>query len=629
MKHPLILAIIMISFLTANSQSTKSGLFDQSSVKMSEIPTNTIRSDFGPAVIGDSIFFSSFRDEVIFKSDKKLKDREFYDLFEAQINDSGNVISKRKAIDKFITRFHDGPVSWCPKTGELFVTQSNYVDPAVKYKPFRNENIKLRIMIAKKLNGKWSLAEEFPYNNSEYSIGHPTINESGDTLYFASDMPGGFGATDIYMSVRQNGKWGNPVNLGSQINTSEKDEFPFITGSSYPLRYLIFASAGHNSKGGLDLFYTRLNDPKGEVYQFPEPINSANDDFSMNLPENAEYGYMTSNRPGTGSDDIYKMTFSKYLEYLQEILVLDAKTWKPVPGASVNLCNKKSDKTKNDGLISFWFEKNSVCDVSASAMGYKDNHKIIEIGSYKQGTVLRDTIFLNMILNEKIVLRNIYYDFDKWDIIPESANELDRLVSLLKENPGMKVELGSHTDARGSVRYNMKLSQLRAKAAVDYIVMKGIDKSRIVGTGYGKSQLINKSSAGQNLTPAQHRENRRTEIYIPGFLRGEPIKQNIGDYSNGKPDHSADYSSFKEHGYIIESAHAADDFKFYIILGSFTNKKSASGFVQQLNSEGLKATILGDTEPVRVGIGYKSLILAKKALEDLKSKYPKGWISGE
>jgi outer membrane protein OmpA-like peptidoglycan-associated protein len=633
MKHAFILLSIIISFLNGNSQSKKSELFDQSSVKMSEIKTNTIRSDFGPAIIGDSIYFSSFRDELINKSDKKLKTKEFYDLYSARIDESGDVISGRRALVEFITRFHDGPVSWCSKTGELFITQSNYVDPAVRFKTFRKENIRLRIVVAKKLKDVWTIVEEFPYNNAEYSVGHPAISESGDSLYFASDMPGGFGATDIYMSIRKSGKWNPPVNLGPQVNTSEKDEFPFITGNSYPGRFLIFASTGHNSGGGFDLFYTNLNDRKGEVCQFRAPINSTNDDFAMNLPENVEYGYMTSNRPGTGNDDIYKLTFLKYLEYLQEILVLDAKTWNPIPLALVNFCNKRSIKTGSDGLVSFWMEKNSVCNVTASALGYTDNHKLIKMGYYKQGTVLRDTIFLNIIVNEKIVLRNIYYDFDKWDIIPESAEELDRLVSLMKENPDMKVELSSHTDIRGSAIYNMKLSQLRAQSAVDYLISKGIDKSKITGTGYGKTQLINISVSGQKLESAQHRENRRTEIYIPGFSRGEPVKQLKGDYSDGKPDHTAGYSSYKEHGYIVGNtakpagvSSGTDAMNYYLILGSFREKINASNFVQLLISEGHKAIIIGESEPLRVGIGYESVRQAKKALEDLKDKYPTGWI---
>ena len=631
MKRAILLFLFMIFFFIGNSQSKKSDLFDLSSIKISELKVNTIRSDFGPAIIGDSIFFTSFRDELIVKSDKELMEREFYDLYNARINDSGVVVSGRNPLGEFITRYHDGPVSWCPKTNELYVTQSNYVNPSVKYKAFRNEEIKLRIVVAKKNEGKWTLDEEneFRYNNADYSVGHPAINESGDTLFFTSDKPGGFGETDIYMSVRKKGKWNKPVNMGSKINTSGKDEFPFITGDSYSGRFLIFASTGHGSKGGFDLFYIKLSDPDGVVYPFPEPINTEYDDFAMNLPEYVEYGYMTSNRPGgTGNDDIYRLVFSKYLSYVQEILVLDSKSRKPIPGSLVNFCNRKNQKVEADGIASFSFDKNAICDVTASAFGYKDKSKLIKIGSHKQGTVLRDTIFLDMIVNEKIVLKNIYYDFDKWDILLESAKELDKLVALLKENPDMKVELGSHTDERVSVGYNMKLSQLRAQSAVNYIVSKGIDKSQITGKGYGKSQLINKSTAKIKLTPEQQRENRRTEVFIPGFYVGEPVKQVKGDFSDGKPDIKKGYSSIKEQGSILESSvneravsNSDNEIKFYVILGSFKENKGAVKLVQQLKTEGYNATIVDETKHFRVVIGYQNLSQAKNVLGDLKGKY--------
>ncbi len=634
MKRPFVLPFILISCFTGNAQSAKTDLFDFSSVKMSEIRTNTIRSDFGPTIIDDTIYFSSYRDELINKSDDELRTNGFYTLYKAGIDDLGNVKSGRKIIEEFFTRFHAGPVSWCAKTGELFLTQSNYVDPSVEYKPFRNEDIKLRIIIAKRSGGKWNISEEFPFNNSNYSVGHPAINESGDTLFFASDMPGGFGATDLYFSVRKNQKWSEPVNLGSQINTSEKEEFPFLTGSSFPGRFLIFASTGHNSVGGFDLFYKRLNDPTSEIVHFPVPINSTYDDFAMALPDFVDYGYMTSNRPGTGNDDIYKLTFDNYLEHLFEVLILDAKTWKPISGAQVDFCKIESVKTGMDGLVSHQFKKNSTCDVKASAFGYKDNHKLIVIGKPKRGTVLRDTIFLDMMVNEKIILKNIYYDFDKWDILPESGTELDQLVALMKANPEMKVELSSHTDERGTVPYNQKLSQKRAQSAVDYIVSKGIDPSKIKAVGYGKSRLIYKSTADHKCTPTEHRENRRTEIFIPGFLRGEPVKQEKGDFSSGKPDATKGYRSIQETGLraqenkIVKKENTLA-VNYYLILGSYSNNSDALAGVRRLSNNGYVATIIGKSKPFRVGIGYESLKLAKRALEDLKSKQMDGWILPE
>lgn len=514
-KYHIFLLVLILFTSAAYPQSKDHRLFNNSTLKISGISINSIHSDFGPSVIHDTLYFTTFNDKLFGKSDKALKNKAFYDLYKAGIDKQGIINSEREPLDEFVTRYNDGPVAWCEKTGELFVTQ-NYADQSAKLKPFQKEINRLKIIIAKQINGKWEHIADFPYNNIEYSVGHPAMTDSGDTLLFASDMPGGYGATDLYMSVRKDGNWTTPVNLGNSVNTNGKDEFPFVTGNSYAERFLIFASTGHKSMGGFDLFFKRLNDTKDQVSQFSEPINSVNDDFAMSLPENVEFGYMTSNRPGTGSDDIYKLTFDKFISYLQEIFVFDAKTLKPISRSHVDFCKQESAETDAEGKVSFLFEKNSVCNVTASAIGYTDNSKLINIGKPIQGSVLRDTIFLEMIVNEKIVLRNIYYDFDKWDILPEAAKELDRLVLLMTENPEMKVELSAHTDERGTNDYNLKLSQLRAQAAVDYVISKGVNKIRISGKGYGKSQLINKCN--MDCTPAQHRENRRTEIYIPGLL---------------------------------------------------------------------------------------------------------------
>lgn len=630
LKHLLVLVVVSGFCTSGYAQNTKEVLFDQSSVKITEISTNTKRSDFGPSIIGDSIYFSSFRDEVIGKSDQKFIAREFYDLYRAGIDDSGNVVGPRHAVDEFITRFHDGPVSWCAQTGELFITQSNFTDPQIRYNPFKNENIKLRIVIARHTGGKWNITEEFPYNNAAWSVGHPAINPTGDTLYFTSDMAGGFGETDIYRSVRKNNQWGTPVNLGAQVNTAGKDEFPFVTGNNFPERVLIFASTGHQSKGGFDLFYKRMSDLNPDISQFGEPINSTADDFGMTLPSKGDFGYLTSNRPGTGNDDIYKLTFDRGIEYLHEIFVRDAKSLNPIPGALINFCGKKSEFTGQNGLVSFPFLKNSTCDIQASALGYKDNHMVVTNGMPKAGSPRRDTISLDMNVNQKIVLKNIYYDFDKWDILPESARELDRLVAFTKENPEIKVELTSHTDERGSEKYNLKLSQLRAQAAVDYVVSKGIEKSTVTGKGMGETQLINKSSPGFGLTPVQHRENRRTEIFIPGLLSSEPVKQEAGDYLSGKPDHTSGYSSLKAHGSIygksLTAAPGSTTQKEYcLILGSFINKTYALKFYDVLKAAGLDAAMINDNDPFRVGIRYNSYTEAKKSLDYLSSTYI-GWI---
>ena len=640
-QYLLLLSSLLLSSVVY-SQSIDNRIFDNSSLAISEIGTNSIHSDFGPAMVEDSLYFTTFNDKLVAKSDHKLRDREFYDLYKATVDKQGNTTSGRVPITEFITRFNDGPVSWCAKTGELFVTQ-NYDDQSIELKPFRNVLDRLRMYVAKKINGKWEHINDFNFNNSGFSVGHPALTESGDTIVFSSDEPGGYGETDLYYSLRVDGVWQHPVNLGPKINTAGKEEFAFITDKYENGRFLIFASKGRSGTGGFDLYYTKFPSDYSEIFHFDAPLNSEFDDFAMTIPTGKDYGYFTSNRPGTGSDDIYKFIFKKVpkkpiikpnikplTKIFRELYVYNISSRHPIPGATIISCNEESYLTDFSGRIDSITCNEKECKVIANALGYSEKTKILLACKNNIG-ITRDTIWMKIIENEKILMRNIYYDYDKWNILPESGKELDKLVSLMKENPEMKVELGSHTDERGSEIYNRKLSQLRANSAVDYVNSKGIDLSRIKGTGYGKTQLINRSTAGKPCTPEQDRENRRTEIFIPGFLMSEPVKQVKGDYSLGEPNHGPDYSSYKEHGSIFNIVTKVDvtepnSKQYYLVLSSFKYLKNASEFVVELKSEGYNAIILSDYGPFNVGIGHKYFNEVKKTLDYFKPKYSNLWI---
>ena len=557
-KYNFLLLILIGCSSVAFSQNKDSRLFNDSILQISQIGINSIHSDFGPFVIQDTIYFTTFNDKLKEKSDWTLRNKEFYDLYMAPIDSIGDIMGKREPVEEFVTQFNDGPVSYCPKTGELFVTQ-NYNDQSVKAKPFHIEVNRLRIIIAKRINGKWKHVSEFPYNNPAYSVGHPAVTESGDTLVFSSDRPGGFGETDLYLSVRQDGKWGIPVNLGPKINTSGKEEFAFLTDHHFNGQFLIFSSKGRFGNGGFDLYYTKFPSEYNEIGHFDSPINTKYDDFAMTIPPGAEFGYLTSNRPGKGDDDIYKFTFKRIKRPVIEALpkcrflyVFDQSSRRPIPGVKIVSCDSLYYITDTNGKVPCMPCITNKCEVKASTFGYPDKTKILMECKMNNSGIVSDTIWMDILVNQKIALKNIYYDFDKWDILPESATELDRLVKLMKENPGMKVELGSHTDDRGTETYNLRLSQMRAKSAVNYIVSRGIEISRIKGTGYGKTQLIHKGIGGAKCTPEQNRENRRTEIFIPGFVRGESVRQQTGDYSDGKPYASKDYSSTKAHESLSE-----------------------------------------------------------------------------
>jgi outer membrane protein OmpA-like peptidoglycan-associated protein len=610
MKTINLLSLLTLLSLSVYAQPKKGELYDQSTVKMEILPVNTVQSDFGPAVIGDTLYFTSYRDELLDQTEKKLRRREFYDLYVAGLDSNGNVSTNRRVLEEFVTRYHDGPISWCEETGELFLTQSNYKKPGVWYNPFRENKINLRITITRKVDGVWQEPVDFTYNNPEYSVGHPAITQNGDTLVFSSNMPGGFGATDLYMSIRKDGVWGAPVNLGERINSPGKDEFPFFTAEGH----LVFASDGRNGLGGMDMYYTKLSTSTGEVVHLDPPVNSNADDFSASFPAGVEYGYMSSNRPGIGNDDIYKLTFKRYMEYLLEISVMDAKSQRPINGAAVTFTDENEKITGPDGKVTRMVERDKEYNLTAKAFGYTDEAKRIKIGDYIPGTVVRDTVWMKMIVKKAIQMKNIYYAFDKWDILPESEAELDKLVVFMTENEDVTIELRSHTDSRGSNAYNLKLSQLRVQSAVDYIRSKGISPDRITAQGYGEEQLINKCANGVWCTPEEHRLNRRTEFIIPGI--GESIPE--------EPSTIPEQPTIKKKETHTELPVKVYD-KYYLVLGSFLDKANAEKFLKELTDQGLQAKIISDN-PYKVGIGYPNLSLAKDDLIKLQGKYPKAWI---
>ncbi len=608
MKRLLLISAAIATSTMLFAQPGKGDLLDSSSVKLDLLPTNTVQSDFGPTVIGDSLYFTTFGDDLLEKTEKRLRKKEFYDLYNAPIDANGEIIGPRHAINEFITRYHDGPVTWCARTGELFMTRSNYTDPVKWYKPFRENYVNLRIVIAKNIDGVWKETEEFSHNNPEYSVGHPAISAGGDTLIFSSNMPGGFGETDLYLSVRQNGTWSKPVNLGEKINTPGKDEFPFITADGF----MIFASNGRGGLGGLDLFYTKLKG--GEITHFGTPVNSEADDFAATIPANAEYGYISSNRPGKGNDDIYKLTFRRYIEYLLEVSVLDEKSKRPIAGATVTFNDGVEKTTSGGGNVNRMIEREKAYSLTAKAFGYTDETKKIQTGNLTPGSVVRDTVWMKMIVKKGIELKNIYYDFDKWNILPESEIELNKLVAFMSENPEITVELSSHTDSRGSNAYNQKLSEKRAESAVSYIVSKGISPDRIKAIGYGESQLINQCKDGVWCPPEVHRLNRRTEFLIPGI--GESVPATI----DTKEKVTGNEATAKAKPAPVTAE------KFHLVLGSFMDRANAEKLQKQLVSQGHQAKILSENKPFKVGIGYNSLSSAKKALIDFKQQYPNAWI---
>jgi outer membrane protein OmpA-like peptidoglycan-associated protein len=510
MKRTLLILVCTLPlFLGAQ---TNSNFLKNVAIEVEKTDINTTESDFGPSFVGDELWFSAFSEEEISKLQQGDSKDVYYNIYVSPIDSEGNLHEgKEVKLQSISAGYHAGPVSYCEKTGELFVTLSNYENPEIKNVVFQKANIPLQIIILKKSGSSWSRVADLPFNSSTYSVGHPAISVSGDTLIFASNIPNkGFGGTDLYMTVRENGQWGEMQNLGEDINTSADDMFPYL----YNGKRLIFSSAGMpGGEGGLDIYFADIErNGFGSPNNFTE-LNSSEDDFGLVIHADDEVGYYTSRKSGgMGSDDIYKVLFEG--QYDLELIVRNKKSGDPMPNVQVAFNDGKTLTTNSMGMISRDLEKNTDYTATTELEGYMYDSESFTTKNQPYGTI---KVVLNIEkaeVGQKFVIENIYYDFDKWNILPEAEVELDNLVKVMKDNPSWEVELGSHTDSRGSDSYNQELSQKRSESAINYIVSQGISRDRITAKGYGESQLVNECDDGVECTEEQHRKNRRTEFKI-------------------------------------------------------------------------------------------------------------------
>jgi outer membrane protein OmpA-like peptidoglycan-associated protein len=384
----------------------------------------------------------------------------------------------------------------------------------------------LHLFDANKIDGKWDNVQGFAINSENYSVKNPSVSADGTTLYFASDMPGGFGLFDIYKAaINSDGSLGDPVNLGQKVNTQGQEMFPFSSSNGT----LYFSSNGHLGLGNLDVFYTKEIDGKlAPIRNVGIPVNSSADDFAFSLNEETEEGYVSSNRDGgKGSDDIYAI---KKLQPLCDVLITgtvkDSKTGNPIDAASVAMFDDQGNEvlskvTNPDGTVEFIVECGKTSELEVTMDGFESQR--ITVGASEEEEVAV-SIMLDPIEEivgpEKINLDPIYFDFDQSNITAQAAFELDKLVQIMTKYPDLIINATSHTDSRGNASYNERLSDRRAKTTVQYLISQGIDKSRISGEGKGESEL--KVDCGNNCTDEEHQLNRRSEFII---VSGGPQQQ--------------------------------------------------------------------------------------------------------
>lgn len=477
---------------------------------------NTSYSDFGAMFYKDQLVFTAAKNGGA-KDLYKRTNQPFLDLYKTELDEKGQPRKGIHVLSKELnTQNHDGVTTFSKDGTIMYFTRTNNL----KEKLLKNETIinKLKIFKAELVNDNWSKIEPVPFNNDNYSVGHPALNDEGTKLYFISDMPGGYGMTDLYVvDINPDGTYGAPVNMGSSINSEGKEMFPFVKGNT-----LYFSSNGHWGMGALDVFKVDLNDPSLTPVNMGKPVNSAFDDFAFVFDDERKLGFVSSNRPGgKGDDDIYLLKTKTYDQYVFGT-VIEAVSEKLMPESTVILYDeegKELNKTRvgMDAGFKFKTEANQSYKITGTKKDYTTDIKDFYAteGKDKEVTLVIKKQEFVFVRGKCIVkIDPIYFDFDKYNIRPDAAIELDKVVEIMKKYPELIIEGGSHTDSRGRFAYNERLSANRAQSTVDYIINKGIDSKRITAKGYGETILVNGCADGVQCSEEEHQLNRRTEFTI-------------------------------------------------------------------------------------------------------------------
>ncbi len=486
---------------------------------------NTQYSDYGGTLKDGKLYISSARNTS--RKTYGWNEEPFLDIYEMVKNEDGTYQAAALVEGEINTKHHDADVSFSPDGKTMYFTRESYYENAFEKDSTSNMKYSLlHLFRAKKMDGTWDDIQGFQVNSESYNVKNPAVSPDGKMLYFASDMPGGFGMFDIYRAtINEDGSLGEPENLGQKVNTHGQEMFPFVSSNNT----LYFSSNGHLGLGNLDVFHTKLVDGKtGPVRNIGIPINSSADDFAFTIDEETKEGYVSSNRDGgLGGDDVYA---TKRLQPLNDVLiagtVVDAETGEPLSGASVTLYDEQGNKvlskvTNDDGTVDFIVETGKESELEIVMDDYESQKMKIAASENEEEKV---TIMMNpievIVKPEEIVLNPIFFEFDKSNITAQAAFELDKLVQIMNKYPQMVINATSHTDSRGPAYYNESLSDRRAKTTVQYVISKGIDASRISGQGKGENEP--KVDCGSKCTEEEHQMNRRSEFLI---VSGGPEQQ--------------------------------------------------------------------------------------------------------
>lgn len=483
-------------------------------------------SDFGPTFYGENqLVYASASGNT--KGDRihNWTGLPYLDLFIAKIDDEWKIADPKPLEGDINTPFHESNATFTKDGNTMYFTRNNYKNG--RKRKNKDKLVSLKIYKAtKQENGSWGEVEELPFNNDSYSMAHPALSPDEKRLYFSSDMKGSIGESDIwYVDINGDGSFGTPINLGADVNTEAREAFPYISSTNN----LYFSSDGHLGLGGLDVFVISLK-PNGEfneVTNLKQPINSNKDDFGFIIHEDKKIGYLSSNRgsnEGSASDDIYRI-WEKCGEIAIQGVISNARSGEAIFNATVQLINKDNRiiaKVKTDRQGNYRFENFVNCTekytIIASFRDYQPDQKSV---TTPRGS---DVVQVDLELTPpecaendlgcRLNLQPIYFDYGKSSIRPDAEVELAKILQAMKDYPDLKIHIESHTDSRSSSSFNLKLSERRAQATMQWLIRKGIERNRLSAKGYGETRLLNQCGNGVRCTEEEHELNRRSMFII-------------------------------------------------------------------------------------------------------------------
>ncbi|GAA3655368.1 OmpA family protein [Flavivirga jejuensis] len=504
-----------INFITSVFGAKKQYFLDR-------VRFNSKYSDFGAFEHDGKVYFASSRDEGV--SIKRLygwNEQPFLDVYVTDVGSKRNVDHTGKIKGDINSVYHDGPVTITKDGRTMYFSRNNFTE-GVEVKDKKGLT-NMKIYRATLVDSLWTNIEDLSINGDDFSTQHPALNIDDTKLYFTSDRPGTKGGSDIWViNINPDGTLTDLQNLGNVVNTESAEGFPFINNEGV----LFFSSDGHTGLGLLDIFATikgEEEDSIADVINLGVPVNSNKDDFSFTMNPNGITGYFASNRKGgRGSDDIYAFHREPVLHV--EGVVTDAINTKPIANSVIALYDDQDNKiadmiTDENGYYQINIDRNKDYKIVASQDKYIDDYRTFTSKNIQTELI---TINANLLLNpvpnviKLAELNTIYFDFNKYNIREDAALELDKIVGLMQNDyPEMVIRIESHTDSRGDLTYNDKLSIDRANATYEYLISKGIDAARITEhQGFGERRLTNGCEDGQDCEEEAHQLNRRTQFIV-------------------------------------------------------------------------------------------------------------------